>query len=141
MDPADWSESDVLDFIYSLDGTAPETLSGERFRGLSGARLSRLPLDDFVSRDHRHGTLIYRRLHAIIDQRPCLGYIHGRPQEGARGSPDPLDFDINFSHIITVAPRVETQMHFWKGAKFAGSVGHPMTKMFSASWGLRPLTP
>ena len=40
------------------------------------------------------------------------------PQEGARGSPDPLDFDINFSHIITVAPRVEIQMHFWKGAKF-----------------------
>jgi len=92
MDPADWSESDVLDFIYSLDGTAPETLSGERFRGLSGARLSRLPLDDFVSRDHRHGALIYRRLHAIIDQRPCLGYIHGRPQEGARGSPDPPGF-------------------------------------------------
>jgi len=39
--------------------------------------------------------------------------MHGRPQEGARGSPDPpLDFDINFSHIITVAPRVEIQMHF-----------------------------
>ena len=30
------------------------------------------------------------------------------------------------------------QMHFWKGAKFAGSVGHPMTKMLSASGGLRP---
>ena len=29
-------------------------------------------------------------------------------------------------------------MHFWKGAKFAGSVGHPMTKMLSASGGLRP---
>jgi len=26
----------------------------------------------------------------------------------------------------------------WKGAKFAGSVGHPMTKMLSASAGLRP---
>ena len=61
------------------------------------------------------------------------GYQHGRPQEGA---PDPLDFDINFSHIITVAPRVEVQMHFWKGAKYAGSVGHPMTKMLSASGGL-----
>jgi len=48
------------------------------------------------------------------------------------------------------------QMHFWKGAKFAGSVGHPMTKMLSASgsfasmtrgfapgprWGLCPQTP
>ena len=66
-------------------------------------------------------------------------WSHGRPQEGARGgSPDPLDFDINFSHIITVAPTVEIQMHFWKGAKFAGSVGHPMTKMLSASGGLRP---
>jgi len=29
-------------------------------------------------------------------------------------------------------------MHFWKGAKYAGSVGHPMTKMRSASGGLRP---
>jgi len=29
-------------------------------------------------------------------------------------------------------------MHFWKGAKFAGSVGHPMNKMLSASGGLRP---
>ena len=38
--------------------------------------------------------------------------MHGRPQEGTRGSHDPLDFDINFSHIITVAPRVEIQMHF-----------------------------
>jgi len=29
----------------------------------------------------------------------------------------------------------------WKGAKFAGSVGHPITKMHSASGGLRPLIP
>jgi len=62
----------------------------------------------------------------------------GAPRKGQGGLPDPLDFDIYFSHIITVAPRVEIQMHFWKGAKFAGSVGHPMTKMLSASWGLRP---
>jgi len=61
----------------------------------------------------------------------------GAPRKGQGWSPDPLDFDINFSHIITVAlaPRVEIQMHFWKGAKFAGSVGHPMTKMLSASGG------
>jgi len=66
----------------------------------------------------------------------------GAPRKGQGGSPDPsLDFDINFSHIITVAPRVEIQMHFWKGAKFAGSVGHPMTKMLSASGGFAPLTP
>jgi len=45
----------------------------------------------------------------------------GAPRKGQGGSPDPLDFDINFSHIV--APRVEIQMHFWKGAKFAGSVG------------------
>ena len=60
---------------------------------------------------------------AVIDRelRPRhLGM--GAPRKGQGGSPDPLDFDINFSHIITVAPRVEIQMHFWKGAKFAGSV-------------------
>ena len=62
----------------------------------------------------------------------------GAPRNGQGGSPDPLDFDINFSHIITVAPRVEIQMQFWKGAKFAGSIRHPMTKMLSASGGLRP---
>ena len=61
----------------------------------------------------------------------------GAPGKGQGGHLTPLDFDINFSHIITVAPRVEVQMHFWKGAKFAGSVGHPMTKMLSASGGLR----
>ena len=32
-------------------------------------------------------------------------------------------------------------MHFWKGAKFAVSVGHPMTKMLSSSGGLRPPDP
>jgi len=64
----------------------------------------------------------------------------GAPRTGQGGSPDPLDFGINFSHIITVAPRVEIQMHFWKGAKFAVSVGHPMTKMLSASGGFAPLT-
>jgi len=33
-------------------------------------------------------------------------------------------------------------MHFWKGAKFAGCVGHPMTKMLLASpdQGLCPWT-
>jgi len=63
-----------------------------------------------------------------------------RKWQGGHLTP-PLDFDINFSHIITVAPRVEIQMHFWKGAKFAGSVGHPMTKILSASGGLRPPDP
>jgi len=28
--------------------------------------------------------------------------------------------------------------HFWIGAKFAGSIGHPLTKMLSASEGLCP---
>ena len=34
----------------------------------------------------------------------------GAPRKGQRGSPDPLDFDKNFSHVITVAPWVEIQM-------------------------------
>ena len=62
----------------------------------------------------------------------------GAPRKGQGGSPDTPGFRHKFSHIITVAPRVEIQMHFWEGAKFAGSVGHPMTKMLSASGGLRP---
>ena len=67
---------------------------------------------------------------------------HGRPQEGAMGGHLTLPgFQHKFSHVITVAPRVEIQMHFWKGAKFAGSVGHPMTKKLSASGVFRPLTP
>jgi len=32
-------------------------------------------------------------------------------------------------------------LNLTKGAKFAGSVGHPMTKMLSASGGLRPPVP
>jgi len=37
------------------------------------------------------------------------------PGRGKGGHLTPLDFDINFSHVITVAPRVEIQMHFEKG--------------------------
>jgi len=62
----------------------------------------------------------------------------GAPRNGQGGHLTPLDFDINFFRIITVAARVEIQMHFWKWAKFAGSVGHPMTKMLSASGGFAP---
>jgi len=65
----------------------------------------------------------------------------GAPRKGQGGHLTPLDFDIIFSHIITVAPRVEILMHIWKGAKFAGSVGYPMTKMLSASGGFATLTP
>jgi len=65
----------------------------------------------------------------------------GAPGKEQGGSLDPPWILTNFSHIITVAPRVEVQMHFWKGAKFAGSIGHPMTKMLSASGGRSPLTP
>jgi len=32
-------------------------------------------------------------------------------------------------------------LNLTKGAKFAGSVGHPMTKMLSVSGGFAPLTP
>ena len=39
----------------------------------------------------------------------------------------------------TVRPFIPcSARHFKKGAKFAGSVGHPMTKLLSASGGLRP---
>ena len=65
----------------------------------------------------------------------------GAPRKGQGGHLTPPGFRHKFSHIITVAPKVEIQMHFWKRAKFAGSVGHPMTKMLSASGGLRPLDP
>ena len=42
----------------------------------------------------------------------------------------------------TVRPLIPcSARHFWKGVKFAGSVGHPMTKMLSAyQGGFAPLT-
>ena len=84
---------------------------------------------------HYTTTILRLRIGARLTRyRNCKFHLHYQP------SPDPLDFDINFSHIITVAPRVEIQMHFWKGAKSAGSVGHPMTKMLSASGGFAALT-
>ena len=64
----------------------------------------------------------------------------GAPRKGQGGHLTPPGFRHKFSHIITVAPRVEIRMHFWKGAKFAGSVGHPVTKMLSALGGFAPLT-
>lgn len=69
LDPDNWSESDVLDFIYSLDDVSPETLYGERFRGLRGFELCRLSLQEFRVRDQQHGQLIYERLHSLLRQR------------------------------------------------------------------------
>ena len=66
MHPDNWTESDVLDFIFSVDGTRPETLHGERFRGLSGSELCRLSLHEFVVRDRQHGPLIYDQLHSLL---------------------------------------------------------------------------
>ena len=64
----------------------------------------------------------------------------GAPRKGQGGSHDPPGFRHKFFPYHYLAPRVEIQMHFWKGAKFAGSVGHPTTKMLSASGGFAPLT-
>ena len=41
--------------------------------------------------------------------------VMGAPRKGQGGHLTPLDFHINFSHIITVAPRVEIQMRCGKG--------------------------
>jgi len=46
---------------------------------------------------------------------------------------------VDHKKIILFSVRIKG--HFWKGAKCAGSVGHPMTKMLSASAGLRPPDP
>ena len=44
--------------------------------------------------------------------------------------------------MLTVRPFIPcSARHFKKGAKFAGSVGHRMTKMLSAFRGLRPPDP
>ena len=40
--------------------------------------------------------------------------------------------------ITVVAAMQLYLLNLTKGAKFAGAVGHPMTKMLSASGGLRP---
>lgn len=69
LDPDNWSESDVLDFIYSLDDVSPETMYGERFRDLRGFELCRLSLQEFRTRDQQHGQLIYERLHSLLRQR------------------------------------------------------------------------
>lgn len=71
LHPESWSESDVLDFIFSLDDVSLQTLRGERFCGLTGLDLCRLTVDEFVVRDQLHGQLIYRRLHSLLRQRNC----------------------------------------------------------------------
>ena len=62
----------------------------------------------------------------------------GAPRKGQGGHLTPW-ISTKFSHIITVARRVEIQMHFWKGAEFAVSVGHPMTKNAFSFRGGTPL--
>jgi len=61
----------------------------------------------------------------------------GAPRKGQRGSPDHLDFKL---YLLSTTCSGSSKGHFWKGAKFARSVGHPMTKMLSASGGFAPLT-
>ena len=54
---------------------------------------------------------LYR--HTFVPYVPAAGVrLPSEPcvSRGADSAPDPLDFDINFSHIITVAPRVEIQV-------------------------------
>ena len=58
--------------------------------------------------------------YSFVGDMMCIG----APRKGQRESPDPLDFDIKFSHIITVAPkpRVEIQMQLL----FSESVPAPL---------------
>jgi len=41
---------------------------------------------------------------------------------------------------VNIAPQLAKYYLQWKGAKFAGSVGHPIAQMLSASGGEAPLT-
>ena len=56
-----------------------------------------------------------------------MGQTWAPPGRGKGGHVTPLKFGINFL--------------FWKGVKFAGSVGHPMTKNAFSFRGLHPLIP
>jgi len=65
----------------------------------------------------------------------------GARRKGQGGSPDPPGFRHKFFLYHYRCTWSRNTAAFWKGAKFAGSVGHPMTKMLSASGGFAPLTP
>jgi len=73
LHPDKWTDSDVLDFIFSLKDINPEMLRGEQFRALSGSELCRLSLQEFTLRDPQYGQLIHRQLQSLLDQRQ---YIH-----------------------------------------------------------------
>ena len=68
LHPDVWTGSDVLDFIYSLDGIIPEAVHGERFQDLSGVQFCRLTEQQFTMLDPQHGEIIYRRLHSLLSQ-------------------------------------------------------------------------
>jgi len=73
LHPDEWSDSDVLDFIFSLKDINPEMLRGEQFRALTGSELCRLSLQEFTLRDPQYGQLIHRQLQSLLHQRQ---YIH-----------------------------------------------------------------
>ena len=82
-----------------------------------------------------------KQLSADLSNISSTGHMTmGAPRKGQGGSPDPPGFRHKFFPWAPLhrCTRVEIQMHFWKGAKFSGSVRHPMTKMLSASGGLPP---
>ena len=82
--------------------------------------------------------LIRRRCDALLYSR-FYGWNHGRPQEGARGWPPGFRHKFFPYHYRCTYSR-NTDAFLENGAKFAGSVGHPMT-MLSAPEGLRPPWP
>ena len=59
--------------------------------------------------------------------------MHSRPP-----TLTPVDLNKAYCFWYTLLRVTKFERTFWKGAKFAGSVGHPITKMLSASGGLRP---
>ena len=69
VDPDEWTATDVLDFIYSLDDVCAETVYGERFSDVTGFQLCRLEEHEFTRLDPHHGHIIYHRLHSLIAQR------------------------------------------------------------------------
>jgi len=99
--------------VTTVDRTAPRTRTGPDEKQASWRRQGtrELKIRDKIMRAGAIRKCASRNLRG---PREIFFYDirMGAPRKGQGGLPDPLDFDINFSHIITVAPRVEIQMHF-----------------------------
>lgn len=67
MHPCLWGNPEVLDWIYSVaESNKLRNVSGESFKDVCGAKLTKMSPDDFLIRDKINGPVFQRHLQSLL---------------------------------------------------------------------------